>query len=789
VKEGFVFPELRMGAMGEITSQPILLVGSYDYRLLGLSFVLSVCTCYAGLELNERILATRERRRWWLACSAGAIGIGLWASQQVGIQAFSLAIPVRYHYPTQLVALLLAMATVFLGLSVASRDRIALAEAIGFSVPVGIGMAAVSFLEVASRRMAASVEHHWALVAISGVLAIVIFWSVIVVFAAKIPDRKHPGFSGKITGSVLLGAGLTVLPYLTMESVRLRESDLLPDVLHTVARSSVEILSITAAAFLTLAGAVVFSALERLLQSQEAAVERAHENETFFHRLAEAIPGIVWTARGDGVIDFASEQWYRYTGQTPQPDKRAEWKKAVHPDDVSVCMAKWEQCIRTGELYEMEYRLRSAADDTYRWFLTRATPVRDEQQGIVKWVGSLTDIEDQKHHQQVLEQQVRERTEELADANTRLHEEMWEKDLARRRLDEQNEQMMRELTERSQRATLLAKMGELLQSCVTKEEVFQAALGFAPKIFPTSRGAMALLNPSRSLAEVAGSWQECEIPATVFEPSSCWALRTSHPHLVVAGDKTARCTHADGVKGTYLCIPIMAQGEALGILHFQATEHSPSLADAELSFRTTFAGQVGLSLANIRLREALRTQSIRDPLTGLYNRRHLGEMLERETRRASRAGHGLGIMMLDLDHFKKFNDTYGHEAGDTVLREAASLLAKSVRAEDIVCRFGGEEFVIILPMADIKASQARAERIRAKVRELSIVHQGQSLGTVTVSVGVAALPDHGTSSKDLLEAADAALYRAKREGRDRVVVSEAVIPPERADAAAQAGSG
>jgi diguanylate cyclase (GGDEF)-like protein len=338
--------------------------------------------------------------------------------------------------------------------------------------------------------------------------------------------------------------------------------------------------------------------------------------------------------------------------------------------------------------------------------------------------------------------------------------------------------MVHQLTERSQRATLLAKMGELLQTCVSKDEVFAAALGYAPKIFPTGRGAVALLNPERSLAEVAGSWHDCQLPLSVFEVNSCWALRTSHPHLVVAGDTTAPCAHAAGVKNTYLCIPILAQGEALGILHFQATDEAPVLADAELPLKTTFAAQVGLSVSNIRLREALRTQSIKDPLTGLYNRRYLTEMLDREIRRAVRSEQSLGILMLDLDHFKKFNDTYGHDAGDTVLREAASFLTKSIRVEDIVCRFGGEEFVVILPTADLNASHARAERIRSKIRELAVLHQGQSLGMITVSIGVAALPEHGTSPTELLEAADAALYRAKREGRDRVVNAD---PPPAAD--------
>jgi len=188
-----------------------------------------------------------------------------------------------------------------------------------------------------------------------------------------------------------------------------------------------------------------------------------------------------------------------------------------------------------------------------------------------------------------------------------------------------------------------------------------------------------------------------------------------------------------------------------------------------------FAEQLGLSVANLRLREALRDQSVRDALTGLFNRRYLEETLEREIRRAVRSEHVLGVLMLDLDRFKKFNDTFGHEAGDTVLRETAAFLRRSVRSEDIVCRFGGEEFVIILPLADLKATQARAERIRSKLRELTILHQGKAVGMVTVSVGVAELPQHGTTPKTLLEAADAALYRAKREGRDRVVVADALL--------------
>jgi len=542
--------------------------------------------------------------------------------------------------------------------------------------------------------------------------------------------------------------------------------------------------TVTMMTLVILIGAIAISMLHRVLAVQKKATVSEQESELYFRTLAEAVPEMIWTTDPSGALDFFNSVWYRYTGLTAQQSLGVGWKSMLHPDDLPTCTEKWEHSIATGSSYEIEYRFRRH-DGTYRWFLGRANPVRDDKGTIIKWFGTCTDIEAQKHDQQILEEEIRTRTEELADANTRLQEEMSEKDLARQQLDERNESILRELTQRSHRATMLAKMGELLQSCVTKEEVFAAALGFAPKLFPSTRGALALLDAGRSLVEVAGSWQDCQLSAKMFDASDCWALRTGHAHLVVAGDKTARCAHADGVKHSFLCIPILAQGEAFGILHFQATDEAPALADSELSLKTTFAGQVGLSVANIRLREALHTQSIRDALTGLYNRRYLSEVLEREARRALRAGHNLGVLMLDLDHFKNFNDTHGHDAGDTVLRATSSILTRSVRAEDIVCRYGGEEFVIVLPMADLKASQARGEHIRSKLRELTVLHQGQSMGTLTVSVGVAGLPSHGTTAKELLEAADAALYRAKKEGRVRVVVAENCVTAGEPEAAVE----
>jgi diguanylate cyclase (GGDEF)-like protein/PAS domain S-box-containing protein len=502
------------------------------------------------------------------------------------------------------------------------------------------------------------------------------------------------------------------------------------------------------------------------------------ERELYFQTMAEGIPEIIWTADPDGTSDFFNQKCLDYTGLTLEQMLDRGWKAIIHLDDLEG-LSEWGRSLSTGDVFEVEYRLRGK-DGTYRWFLCRANPIRNPAGEIVKWFGTCTDIENQKQNQQVLEEQILERTVQLADTNTRLQEEMLEKDFARSELDQQNERMLGELKKRSERAAMLAKMGELLQSCISRDEVFAAALGYAPRIFPAVPGAMAILDASRNLAEVIGSWSDCRLPALVFEPASCWALRTGLPHLVLAGDSTAPCAHAEGVKNTYLCTPILAQGETLGIVHFQSTDETPRMDASELSFKTTFAAQVGLSIANIRLRDALRTQSVRDALTGLYNRRYLEETLEREVRRAARAAQSLGLLMIDLDHFKNFNDTYGHDAGDAVLRETALFLAKGIRAEDFVCRFGGEEFVVILPTADLESSRARGERLRLKMRELTIMYQGKSLGMVTISVGVAVLPEHGRSPKELMAAADAALYQAKRGGRDVVVVASAPVIDETA---------
>jgi diguanylate cyclase (GGDEF)-like protein len=186
--------------------------------------------------------------------------------------------------------------------------------------------------------------------------------------------------------------------------------------------------------------------------------------------------------------------------------------------------------------------------------------------------------------------------------------------------------------------------------------------------------------------------------------------------------------------------------------------------------------RIGPALANLKLRDALRELALRDGLTGLYNRRYLEDALNRELHRAERSGKPVSVVMIDIDHFKPFNDKYGHDAGDFVLNALARAITKSIRPSDIACRYGGEELAIVLPEANLDCARERVEQIRLAIRDTNLTHLGQALPAPTASFGIAVYPTNGTKSTDLLKAADQALYRAKQEGRDRVCVVAGVAP-------------
>lgn len=337
------------------------------------------------------------------------------------------------------------------------------------------------------------------------------------------------------------------------------------------------------------------------------------------------------------------------------------------------------------------------------------------------------------------------------------------------------------LREHTEEMNQLNEMGEQLQSCQTADEACAISVQYIRRICPGSSGALYLIKDSRNIAEAAGAWGE---PYTqpVFDPMTCWAIRRGRQHLVDALHPGLLCGHITGPKdGQYLCVPLMVNGEVTGILHLnhvgmpesgQTDEAETQYTSHKTQLIAIIAEHIALALANLKLKETLRQQSIRDALTGLYNRRYMEETLERELSRAEREHLPVGVMMFDIDHFKNFNDLEGHDAGDALLRELGTLLNRSIRGSDIVCRYGGEEFLVVLPGATKENAVLRAEELRLCIKDMLVYHRDKPLAKCTVSIGVAAYPEDETSIERLLKAADNALYRAKNEGRDRVAAAE-----------------
>ncbi|MBW3568040.1 MAG: diguanylate cyclase, partial [Proteobacteria bacterium] len=336
---------------------------------------------------------------------------------------------------------------------------------------------------------------------------------------------------------------------------------------------------------------------------------------------------------------------------------------------------------------------------------------------------------------------------------------------------------MAELVEnRSRESAALAELGELLQSSTSTNEAARIFADLAPRLFPQQPGALYLMAPSRDEVVALATWQEGEtFSTTEFVPEDCWALRLSRAHENREGN-AVRCLHLATRHDDSVCLPLHAFGETLGMLF--TTHPSDGFpqgsvgAEQHREFMDTVAEQLALALANLRMRETLRHQSIRDPLTQLYNRRYLEETFRRELHRAARRGKSLSVLTFDIDHFKRFNDLHGHDGGDALLKAVGNCLRDFFRAEDGAFRSGGEEFVAVLPETSIEDAATRAEALREQISELEVQHGDLVLPAITISVGIAAFPQHGDTPDQLLKAADTALYRAKKAGRNRVCLAE-----------------
>lgn len=336
-------------------------------------------------------------------------------------------------------------------------------------------------------------------------------------------------------------------------------------------------------------------------------------------------------------------------------------------------------------------------------------------------------------------------------------------------------QMAAQLQKVRQEVQALESLQSTLASSQTVAEAYEAAARVCQRLLSQIDGAFYAMAASRNLTEMVSYWGDATNHNSLFAPKECRALRTGRMHTASENSVEVFCQHTVVNVKASACIPLASGDETLGMMLLTVSNdnNASDITEQETQLALTIADMLSLALSNIRLTEKLHAQSIRDPLTGLFNRRYLEETMERELARSVRQAKPLSVVALDADYFKKFNDQFGHDAGDKVLKEIAEQMRQVVRPSDLACRLGGEEFLLVMPDADTSIAVQRAEDLRTRIASVALHYQGRSLGHITVSLGVATAPTHAQSASELMQKADSALYLAKHSGRNRVEVATA----------------
>lgn len=361
-----------------------------------------------------------------------------------------------------------------------------------------------------------------------------------------------------------------------------------------------------------------------------------------------------------------------------------------------------------------------------------------------------------------LEDKVRERTRELTLANGEL------------------ERFVRRLRTSNNDLRILNDVGEKLHRCQTVHEAFPFIIEAVKTLFPESHGRISCYEDDMGYFKINAEWggQDHYLGETFFH-EDCPAIATDTSYSGHGPRQDSGCPELEDMGDEYyFCRPLKFGDRTMGLIHFHYGM-DPSYKNQEewMQSRNNLAATLGehmaLALSNIRLRQKLKEESIRDPLTRLFNRRHMENMLKRELSKAQRNKNSpFGIILLDVDHFKKFNDTYGHQAGDNVLVTLAAMLSSQVRSGDVVCRYGGEEFLIALAGSSVENTGLRAEAIRKEAEKLCINYDDRCLDSVTISAGISGFREDDSNIDDIIRRADNALYKAKEQGRNRVVTGD-----------------
>lgn len=448
------------------------------------------------------------------------------------------------------------------------------------------------------------------------------------------------------------------------------------------------------------------------------------------------------------------------TGYTRDELLGIDYQTITHPDDLDEDQAQGQRLV-AGEIdsYRLEKRY-IRKDGRVVWVLHSVGCIRAPAATPPRFVSVIEDISERKAAEAAvhrittsLEAQIEFRTARLEDA-------------------------MQQVQARNAELALVTEMSGLLSAARDLSDAANVVAHYLPLLLPRADGALYFESTVPGQFSLLACWGDNHNRAASFGAADCWSLRRGQMHRVERADDPLRCSHTDPARShqPHLCVPLVALGDTVGVLELAWGRRPDEWAPETIMLRT-LAEQIGLAVGNVRLREELRRQVIRDPLTGLYNRRFLDEYLQARVAEWTRSGSGFALVAVDLDHFKRINDRYGHEAGDLVLREAAALLVRSARAEEAAFRLGGEEFLLVLRSGDAEGARIAGERIREALQQLRLSHNDEMLPPVTGSLGVALAPLDGKTPAELLLAADEALYHAKNSGRNRVCLRTEMSPP------------
>ncbi|KTC80238.1 GGDEF domain-containing protein [Legionella cherrii] len=463
-------------------------------------------------------------------------------------------------------------------------------------------------------------------------------------------------------------------------------------------------------------------------------------SEESFRNTIENAPIGMAIVSPEGKCIHANRTLQEILGYSDEELLKKNMLEITYPDDVSMTRDAMNKLLQ-GKLRisHMEKRY-IRKDGSIIWGMVSSSLIRDEQGEPINFIMQMKDVSDRIQNEEKM-----------------------------RQLNEKTMEMLNELKLLEHDESLLNKLNRSLQICITAEEAYPRIHLIAQDLFADLSGGLSIYNKTIMQMETVVQWGKEQLLPDIFLPMDCFSIREAATNVVDDPNKSVPCAHYNTPpQGGYMALPLLVQNELIGVIHLIAPKDR-KLTRHQQDMANSFGNIVKLAIANINLRVSLSELSLHDPLTNLYNRRYLNDILSRELIRIAREKKTLCVAMLDIDNFKKFNDTYSHLAGDEILKAIGKLLKDSLRETDISVRFGGEEFVIVLLNTTLNNAVSKMEELREKIKNISIYFKGNPLNHITISIGVAEALKHGASIDEIIKAADLALYAAKLAGKDRVI--------------------